>query len=189
LISNFKFQFSIGEIHFVDKNKIVIIGVLALLVGAIGFMKYSEAPSAPEDHHEGETAEEHAKHSTPPAQRPDQKPSTPATSVSSGLKKTDLKIGTGKAAKTGDTVDVHYIGTLTNGTKFDASRDHGNTPFTFTLGAGSVIKGWDEGVVGMKEGGKRKLVIPPDLGYGPNGQGPIPPNATLVFEVELMKVH
>jgi FKBP-type peptidyl-prolyl cis-trans isomerase len=106
----------------------------------------------------------------------------------SGLKYTDTKIGTGAEAKAGQTVDVHYTGWLTNGTKFDSSKDHGQ-PFTFPLGGGRVIKGWDEGVQGMKVGGVRKLTIPPDLGYGARGAGGvIPPNATLVFEVELLGV-
>lgn len=101
----------------------------------------------------------------------------------------DLQEGTGEVAKAGDRVTVHYRGTLTNGTKFDASYDRGE-PFTFGLGAGQVIKGWDQGVAGMKVGGKRKLTIPPSLGYGARGAGGvIPPNATLVFEVELLKVN
>ena len=100
----------------------------------------------------------------------------------------DLQVGTGEEAKAGRPVTVHYRGTLTNGTKFDASYDR-NEPFTFNLGAGQVIKGWDQGVAGMKVGGKRKLTIPPALGYGSRGAGNvIPPNSTLVFEVELLKV-
>jgi FKBP-type peptidyl-prolyl cis-trans isomerase len=83
---------------------------------------------------------------------------------------------------------VHYVGTLTNGTKFDSSRDRG-TPFSFTIGESAVIQGWHQGIPGMKVGGLRKLTIPPELGYGARGQGPIPPNATLVFEVELLKVE
>lgn len=104
------------------------------------------------------------------------------------LEKKDLKVGTGAEAKPGQMVTVHYRGTLTNGTKFDASYDRGE-PFTFTLGQGQVIKGWDQGVAGMKVGGRRKLIIPSDLGYGPGGSPPkIPGNATLVFEIELLKV-
>ena len=106
--------------------------------------------------------------------------------TASGLKITELQLGEGAEAASGQTVSVHYRGTLENGKQFDASYDRG-TPFTFPLGAGRVIKGWDEGVVGMKVGGKRKLVIPPDLAYGSRGAGGvIPPNATLVFEVELL---
>ena len=109
--------------------------------------------------------------------------------TASGLKITELSVGNGAEASSGQTVVVHYRGTLESGKQFDASYDRG-TPFTFPLGAGRVIKGWDEGVVGMKVGGKRKLVIPPDLAYGSRGAGGvIPPNATLVFEVELLDVR
>ena len=107
--------------------------------------------------------------------------------TASGLKYEDVKVGTGDTAESGQTVSVHYTGWLTNGTKFDSSKDRGQ-PFSFPLGGGRVIKGWDEGVRGMKVGGVRKLTIPPDLGYGARGAGGvIPPNATLVFEVELLK--
>lgn len=107
----------------------------------------------------------------------------------SGLKYEDVKVGTGTEAKPGKTVSVHYTGTLPDGKKFDSSRDRGQ-PFTFNLGAGQVIKGWDEGVAGMKtQGGHRKLTIPPELGYGARGVGGvIPPNATLLFDVELLEV-
>jgi FKBP-type peptidyl-prolyl cis-trans isomerase len=104
------------------------------------------------------------------------------------LIKEDIVVGTGKEATSGQQVTVHYRGTLTDGREFDASYNR-NQPFKFNLGAGQVIKGWDEGVAGMKEGGKRKLTIPPHLGYGARGAGGvIPPNATLVFEVELLQV-
>jgi FKBP-type peptidyl-prolyl cis-trans isomerase FkpA len=106
----------------------------------------------------------------------------------SGLKYEDLTEGTGDAAKKDDTVEVHYTGWLKDGTKFDSSKDR-DEPFKFKLGAGKVIKGWDEGVVGIKVGGKRKLIIPPELGYGKRGAGNvIPPNAELTFEVELLKI-
>ena len=106
----------------------------------------------------------------------------------SGLKYEEIKEGTGEVATAGKNVSVHYTGWLTNGTKFDSSKDRGQ-PFDFPLGGGRVIKGWDEGVKGMKVGGVRKLTIPPELGYGARGAGGvIPPNATLVFEVELLKV-
>lgn len=109
------------------------------------------------------------------------------------LKVEDLVQGIGISPKPGQQVTVHYTGTLENGTKFDSSYDHKDDngkaqPFTFTIGMGQVIKGWDEGVMTMKVGGKRKLIIPPHLGYGSRGQGPIPPNSTLIFEVELLGV-
>jgi peptidylprolyl isomerase len=107
----------------------------------------------------------------------------------SGLKYTDEVVGNGPSPRNGQTVVVHYTGWLTNGQKFDSSLDRGQ-PFTFPLGQGQVIKGWDEGVASMKVGGKRKLTIPPDLGYGTRGAGgTIPPNATLVFEVQLLGVQ
>jgi peptidylprolyl isomerase len=101
-----------------------------------------------------------------------------------------LKQGTGEEVKNGDNISVHYTGTLEDGTKFDSSLDRGK-PFVFTLGIGQVIKGWDIGVLGMKVGEKRKLVIPSELGYGETGTpgGPIPPNATLIFEVELLSIN
>lgn len=104
-----------------------------------------------------------------------------------GLKYVDLVVGAGTLPFQGKTVTVHYTGTLTDGKKFDSSKDR-NQPFSFTIGVGQVIKGWDEGVMTMKVGGKRKLTIPPELGYGIRGAGIIPPNATLIFEVELLDV-
>lgn len=111
------------------------------------------------------------------------------TTTASGLKYEDIKQGDGDVATAGKTVSVHYTGWLTDGKKFDSSKDRGQ-PFEFPLGGGRVIKGWDEGVEGMKVGGTRKLTIPPELGYGSRGAGGvIPPGATLVFEVELLKVR
>ena len=105
------------------------------------------------------------------------------------MEQVDLQVGTGEEAVPGKSVSVHYTGRLTDGTKFDSSLDRG-TPFGFTLGAGQVIKGWDQGVAGMKVGGKRKLTIEPELAYGKRGFGSvIPPDSTLVFEVELIGVR
>ncbi len=112
----------------------------------------------------------------------------PSTTTSSGLIMEDVALGDGDAAASGQDVTVHYTGWLTDGKKFDSSKDRGD-PFIFALGGRQVIAGWDEGVQGMKVGGVRKLTIPPELGYGARGAGGvIPPNATLVFEVELLGV-
>ena len=107
--------------------------------------------------------------------------------LDNGLQYQDMVVGTGAVAKAGNVISVHYAGTLANGTPFDSSYTRG-TPFEFTLGNGQVIQGWDIGVAGMKIGGKRRLVIPPSLGYGPNDYGPIPGNSTLLFDVELLKI-
>ena len=140
--------------------------VLALLLTPIGCSKVSEP--APSDFKPAE--------------------GTPEAPPPSKLESVDEVEGKGRAAVTGDTVRVHYTGTLTNGTKFDSSRDR-NEPFEFKLGAGNVIKGWDQGVVGMKVGGKRKLTIPYDLAYGAAGSPPaIPPKATLKFDIELLEI-
>lgn len=121
--------------------------------------------------------------------RPDPEPEPKVVKTDSGLQYQDLKAGTGDEAKKGHTVEVHYTGWLAKDkTKFDSSHDR-KEPFKFNLGAGRVIKGWDEGVAGMKVGGKRKLIIPAKLGYGARGAGSvIPPDADLIFEVELLKV-
>ena len=129
-----------------------------------------------------------------PSTSPTTRTSAPAkvtaqpTTTSSGLQYWDILVGSGATAVAGSTVKVHYSGFLTTGEKFDSSRDRGE-PFSFPLGAGQVIKGWDEGVAGMKVGGQRQLRIPPQLGYGAAGAGgAIPPNATLIFDVELLEV-
>ena len=114
--------------------------------------------------------------------------STNTSTTVTELKIEDLTVGTGAEAKTGNKVSVHYVGTFPDGTKFDSSRDRGEA-FSFELGAGGGIKGGDQGVVGMRVGGMRRLTVPPDLGYGSRDYGPIPGNSTLVFEVELLKVE
>lgn len=121
-------------------------------------------------------------------QAQDKKEEPKVVTTKSGLKYQELKEGSGDAAKSGDVVEVHYTGWLKDGKKFDSSVDR-KKPFSFKLGAGDVIKGWDEGVAGMKEGGKRKLIIPSELAYGKEGRPPvIPGDAELTFEVELLKI-
>jgi FKBP-type peptidyl-prolyl cis-trans isomerase len=135
-----------------------------------------------------------AAHKAAPTVRPNTNAPTKVTGdgmiTPSGLQYWDIKVGTGVAAENGSHVKVHYTGWLTTGKKFDSSVD-AHQPFDFTIGQGEVIKGWEEGVVGMKIGGKRQLRIPPELGYGASGTpgGPIPPNATLIFDIRLLAVN
>ena len=144
---------------------------------------------------QGKSADSTPAQSAPPTtQQPTKPPAPPASTAkevitSSGLKYQDLVMGNGPMAEEGTPVVVNYTGWLTDGTKFDSSYDPGRQPLPFTVGAGMVIRGWDEGVKGMRVGGKRKLTIPPDLAYGERGYPPvIPPNSTLVFEVEFLGV-
>jgi FKBP-type peptidyl-prolyl cis-trans isomerase len=121
--------------------------------------------------------------------RPSAAPAGREVVTSSGLRYVDLRLGQGEEAASGKIVEVHYVGWLEDGTRFDSSRDHDH-PLTFRLGAGDALKGWDEGLVGMKVGGRRKLVIPPDLGFGRQGVGDVvPPNAILYYEFELLGVR
>lgn len=156
------------------------VGIAALLVAAIPFLisacaKTERAAETAQGETMGEAAGETQ--------------AGPEVVTATGLKHQDLKVGDGPEAVSGKTVEVHYTGRLENGTKFDSSLDRGE-PFSFRLGAGEVIEGWDQGVAGMKVGGKRKLTIPPELAYGQEGAGGvIPPGATLVFEVELLGVR
>lgn len=114
--------------------------------------------------------------------------SFPVTPAEKDFQIIDIVVGKGDEAFSGSYVTVHYVGKLKNGTKFDSSRDR-NRPFEFNLGAGEVVKGWDKGIKGMRVGGKRKLIIPPELGYGSKKVGNIPPDSTLIFEVELLKIY
>lgn len=135
------------------------------------------------------TATAAATTATAKAEEPKAKEAAKEVTLPSGTKYEDVAVGTGAEATAGSMVRVHYTGTLTNGKKFDSSRDR-NQPFSFKLGKGQVIKGWDEGVAGMKIGGKRKLTIPPAAGYGEGGMPPvIPPNSTLLFDVELVGIQ
>ncbi len=131
-----------------------------------------------------------ARKSIPPKTSAPTKVTGPGIKTDSGLQYWEIRMGNGEAAKEGSRVRVHYTGWLTNGKKFDSSVDAGK-PFDFTIGNGEVIKGWEEGVAGMRVGGKRQLKIPPELGYGTEGtpDGPIPPNATLIFDVQLLAVQ
>lgn len=159
-----------------NRQRVIIGIIIALIVVVIGFFVYQDYSSKKQSYPIGTLDE------TPPA------PSANAVTTASGLIYDDLQVGDGTAAQSGNTVSVNYTGWLADGTKFDSSLDRGQ-PFEFTLGAGEVIAGWDEGVAGMLENGTRLLIIPPELGYGASGSGStIPPNATLTFEVQLVDV-
>lgn len=154
----------------------LILVAILFLVAACGRVETTNAPA-------GEGA---ASGGAAPA-APTKLQDSQLTTTPSGLKYADLVVGSGAEATSGSTASVHYTGWLENGTKFDSSLDRGQ-PFDVKIGAGEVIKGWDEGLQGMKVGGKRQLIIPPALGYGSADQGTIPPNSTLIFEVELVDV-
>lgn len=161
-----------------DKSKLIAIAALVLMVGLIGYFK--EKPLPPDEDDDNK----------PPATQAAPPSKADAAKLSGGITQLQVKderVGTGAVAKSGDSVTVNYKGTLLDGTVFDQS--YGKAPFTFNLGTGGVIKGWDQGVAGMKVGGKRALVIPASLGYGDKGSGStIPGGATLKFDVELLSV-
>jgi FKBP-type peptidyl-prolyl cis-trans isomerase FkpA len=159
-----------------NRQRIMIGIIVALVVIVIGYFVYKDYSTKNQSYPIGTLD------TTPPA------PSANAVTTASGLVYEDLQVGDGATAQTGNTVSVNYTGWLEDGTKFDSSLDVGQ-PFEFTLGAGQVIPGWDEGVQGMKVNGTRLLVIPPELAYGSTGAGTsIPPNATLIFEVQLVGI-
>lgn len=148
-------------------DKIIFIAIIAIIILSIGgflFMNRSTDTSTTMSKQNAYTSEEVTE-----------------------LKIEDIQVGSGEEVESGDSVVMHYTGTLTDGTKFDSSRDR-NEPFETQIGVGQVIEGWDKGVVGMKVGGKRKLTIPPDMAYGDQAIGPIPANSTLIFDVELLEV-
>lgn len=160
------------------KYLVISIALLIVVVMGVGFWGRSKKSTEKEPVAEGPVSQEEVKKEV--AKMP--------VETKSGLKIEDLKVGIGAEAKAGNTILVHYTGTLVDGTKFDSSLDRGE-PLSFTLGVGQVIKGWDEGVAGMKIGGKRKLTIPPELAYGARAIGSIPPNSTLIFEAELLGIR
>lgn len=166
--------------------------VAALFYGAYYFENHvdlSKYSASFADNGNSTTTQAEASTSTDIGSLFDKNPMTSTSTPQGSLKIEDERVGTGAEAKAGDSITVNYLGTLLNGTKFDSSYDRG-TPFTLKLGAGQVIQGWDQGLLGMKVGGKRKLTIPPDLAYGAQSPSPkIPANSTLVFEVELLKVE
>jgi peptidylprolyl isomerase len=153
-------------------RRIVLALILLVFLGLIAYLVYQAfVPEAPA------------------AETPAAAPAGDFITTASGLQYQEIVVGEGQEAATGNRVQVHYTGRLEDGTQFDTSRDRGQ-PFEFTLGAGRVIQGWDEGIAGMREGGQRTLIIPPELGYGESGFPPvIPPNATLIFDVELIEVN
>ena len=158
-----------------SKILLAIVIILIIIAGGVYFFMQPKANTANISAGTGQT--------------PQQNQQTSAVNDFKEMQIEILKDGTGEGAKSGDTVTVNYVGTLQDGTKFDSSIDRG-TPFQFTLGQNRVIQGWELGVLAMKTGEKRKLTIPPELGYGPNGFPPvIPPNATLIFEIDLLKIN
>jgi FKBP-type peptidyl-prolyl cis-trans isomerase FkpA len=164
------------------KKFLPLLLILSLIVLGCGGKKQTDQSGTDAGKAEGQT-EERAKSPDMPTES-----SAPVVTTEGGVQVQDIKEGTGDMAEAGKSVSVHYTGWLIDGKKFDSSIDR-NSPFSFKLGTGQVIKGWDEGVAGMKVGGIRKLTIPPDMGYGDKGAGGrIPPGATLIFQVDLLEV-
>ncbi|VAW32034.1 Peptidylprolyl isomerase, FKBP-type [hydrothermal vent metagenome] len=159
-------------------NTSTAIAVALAVAIALGFVFYGPSLFGTRNNGSATTQKEQVTKSAPVS----------TAQTSDKLSITDDVVGTGDVAEKGDTVSVEYTGTLTDGTVFDATSKHGGAPFTFTLGAGHVIAGWDQGVAGMKVGGERTLVIPSSLGYGSHAVGKIPANSTLVFKIKLLKV-
>ena len=175
------------------KNDYRIFAIAAGALAALAIVHiWTTGPAVPKQAETATIGLGETESATPPPPAPAQPQPVPekTPNLPDGLITQILVEGSGEAAKNGKTVSVHYVGTLTDGTVFDSSRKR-NQPFSFTLGAGQVIKGWDVGLLGMKVGEKRHLTIPPELAYGEQGTpgGPIPPNATLNFEVELLKIE
>jgi peptidylprolyl isomerase len=167
---------------------LISLGLMVACAALVLFAQFNNPPAAIADTQPTQVAMNTNKPAAKPTTTNKKKPMSETVTTASGLKYKEVTLGTGATPATGQTVEVHYTGTLENGTKFDSSRDRGQT-FKFQIGVGQVIKGWDEGVGSMKVGGRRNLIIPPDLGYGARGAGGvIPPNATLLFDVELIGV-
>lgn len=162
------------------RNILISFGIMLVCVLVLVLAQFNQQPNS--------ALAEQVNQKKPAPTKVNQMSDDKVITTDSGLKYTEIKEGTGATPQKGQTVTVHYTGTLEDGTKFDSSRDRGQ-PFSFKLGVGQVIKGWDEGLSTMKVGDRRKLIIPPDLGYGARGAGGvIPPNATLIFDVELLKI-
>lgn len=160
-------------------TSIILFVILAVAIIALGAWYGGQSSTSSQPSAQGDTGQAPNANTT----------STTMDQTMNGLQIKDLVVGTGTVAENGSVASVLYTGTLDDGTVFDTSARHGNQPFSFTVGAGQVIRGWDLGIRGMKVGGKRELTIPPDLGYGAQGAaGAIPPNATLHFTVELLSV-
>ena len=164
-----------------NRNTILVLALIAFITGASYFVLSQKRDTNVTTYSTDTSSSQEASSSA-------EQSATDSATHASGLKIEDITVGTGAEAKKNSLVTVNYKGTLENGTQFDSSYDR-NQPYTTPLGQGQVIKGWDLGIPGMKVGGKRKLIIPAELGYGSHGQGSIPANATLIFEVELLSVR